>query len=303
MTSTPLKTRHRSGFFPIHLRNALRRGLMDDYQYMPAKKISGFRFADPSAKFIDAEKRAKYVHLNRQARRLIHEHYRDRLIADVVDTLKVSVRIRRQLVNHRRVEVLEIANGPVCILAVLRNWVNPLFQSEIPRIKMAMDRMAKKLATKYSRVWKYLMVPSVEQGQTTLDTYGDLQIYRLPYLRPPGLNERLTREAGCDYSEAYAAECYWPSNLVELLLGTWGRLLRRNVGESIKDRNINTHDASGTSNSLEASQHKIWDPPISYSFCIVSIRRAVRNLFHWCAAPQLLRSRPNCGSVCVFGRF
>ena len=223
----------------------------------------------------------------------------------------VEVELHRQLVSHHRMEILEVCNDQVCILVVVRNWINPLFQTELSRIKTALDRMTKKLAKKHTQVWKYLIVPNTEKGQMTLDAFGDLHVYPMPYLRPPGIDEWLKQEAGCEYS-AYTAESYWPQQLVELLQFTWRRLLRvserNDVCNSIKqthtETNTNKHTETQTQDTAPDMgvrlQRRIRPAPILYSIYIVTIRRSIIDWFR--SYTFSIGASPIVRSLCVFLR-
>ena len=214
------------GLYPLHFRAALRLGRNLEYSALPFKRLGGFRFASDDD-FDGVEKRAQFIWLRKRSSRDIHKWAERQLAAILNDIPGVRCQVRWERTRDRPVSVLEISHGDICILAIIRNWVNPIFQSEISRISKILNNAAEKVRGRYRKVWKYVLAPVVEKGQTSLDYFAeDVHVYPIEYLIPAGLHERLAKEAGVDYSFAYGGREFWPLSIEDLLRNLFGRLLR-----------------------------------------------------------------------------
>jgi len=163
----------------------------------------------------------------KRSSRDIHKWAERQLIAILSDIPGIRYEIRWERTQDGPVSVLEISHEGICILTIIRNWCNPLFQSEISRIKKILDSAADKVRSCYRRVWKYVLAPAIEKGQTGLDYFAeDIQIYPVPYLIPAGLHKRCAYEADFDYGFSYPGDEYWPQSICNLLRNLFGRLLR-----------------------------------------------------------------------------
>jgi len=214
------------GLYPIHLRAALRLGQYGKYRTLPAKRFDGYRFVSDNG-FDGVEKRAQFIWLRKRSSRDIHKWAERQLAAILNDIPGVRYQVRWERTRDRPVSVLEISHGDICVLAIIRNWVNPIFQSEISRISKILNNAAEKVRGRYRKVWKYLLAPAIEKGQMSIDYFAeDIHVYPIEYLIPAGLHERLAKEAGVDYSFAYTGREFWPLSIEDLLRNLFGRLLR-----------------------------------------------------------------------------
>lgn len=214
---------------PLHFRGALRLGL--DWRKTPFKNYAGLRFYDSSATFpqLEVHRRSEYVHRMRMARWEIHNHANTNFRKDIVDLLtplNAKHNIIRELVDKHRIEIHQIIHDKTCVLLVLRNWVNPLHDVEITRIVKALEKYSRRIRDKYEHIWKYVVAPSFEKGQTRLARYRGIQLYPcLPYILPKSLTTWLTETCKVDYSHAYPNQEHWASGLTELFRATLARLL------------------------------------------------------------------------------
>lgn len=213
----------------VHFRGALRLGL--DWRKTPFKNYAALRFYDSSGTFpqLEIHRRSEYVHRIRMARWEIHNYARSNFIKDVVDfltPLNAKHNIIRELVDKRRIEIHRIIHDKVCILLVLRNWANNLHDVEIAHIARALDKAARRLRPNFERIWKYIVAPSFERGQTKLPRFHRIQLYDcLPYILPKSLTRWLAEKTSVDYSYAFPSREWWPSGLTELFRATLSRLL------------------------------------------------------------------------------
>ena len=211
----------------LHFRGMLRQKL--EWRETPSQHYTSFRFYSPTGNFNDAPKCSEYIHRLRLARWEIHNHALDNFRKDIVDFLSVldaKHDIIRERVGNHRIEIHRIIHDQVCVLLVLRNWVNPVHDVEIARIVQALDKCTRKMRSKYERVWKYIVAPAFEKAQTRLERFHGIQLYNcLPYILPKSLVTWLAERTGVDYSYAYASREMWPTGLTELFRATLARLL------------------------------------------------------------------------------
>jgi hypothetical protein len=209
----------------FHVRARWRLQAKDDYRALPSKKLPGVTFVDPSGAFENVERLGEFVHRYRLQTPSIHGYARKKLVDEIIKPLNVGFQVHRQPVRDTRVEAFEISNCNACVLVVLRNWINPVFGSEITRVSTALNSLALKLATKYRRLWKYVVAPSFDKWQTTLDQFGDIHFFNLPYIIPESLVDRLARKTGVDYRAAFPHANDWDRHLTEQLRGILRDLL------------------------------------------------------------------------------
>ena len=132
---------------PLHFRAMLRLGRK--WRYVPDRHYTGFRFYDTEARFDHIHERAKYIHLIRQKRYEIHSYARRRFLEDVLVPLKaygVKWAIKRYKFEGHYIEIIQVTCGWYCVLVVLRNWSNPLYEEEVARIVRALDACARNVS-------------------------------------------------------------------------------------------------------------------------------------------------------------
>jgi hypothetical protein len=209
----------------LHVRARWRLLTTDDYQDLPKKTVTGFTFVDPTKAFINVDKLAHYIHRYRLATPAIHSYARRKFIADIVEPVGIPWQTRRQRVGDTRVEIFELSHGDRCALAVLRNWVNPVFAQEIVRVSAALHKRSFELGADFKVIWKCIIAPSFDECRPTLDQFSDIRFFKLPYIVPESLLNQLAEETGVDYRTAYPHGNEWSRNLVRQLQSTLHDLL------------------------------------------------------------------------------
>lgn len=211
----------------VHVRHLWRLAPKVSFRALPSKAVTGFRFVDPEGKFVDIGGKAEFVYRVRLARRSIHAYARRLLVEDVIQPLHVDWRVRRQPVSGRQaVEVFQLSHGSACVLATLKNWVNPVFENEISRAATALNSLGLELRDEYAAVWKYILAPQVENWQTRLDRFYDIRFYSLDYVLPESLLDSIVKKTGVDYRFAYPHRNRWDRHIIEGLQSTLGDLLQ-----------------------------------------------------------------------------
>lgn len=255
-----------------HFRARLR--LCQEWRGIPSRSCTSFRFYDESGEFRNMHKLAHYVYLKRSRRRTTHGWAREQFLKDVVGLLKlraVTSQVRRVKVSGgRRVELVELTNERAAVLIVLRNWVNPLFESELARAAEALETHARTIRHEFKYVWKCVIASGFEKGQTRLDRYCGMKLYELPYIVPRWLVNHLAAESGIDYSYAFPSREYYPTGLADTLRGVLTDLLQaqatpvldRRFGFACKPPRVaaSTH-ASSDSNSPSNLSPPLLTPP------------------------------------------
>lgn len=211
-----------------HFRARLR--LCEEWRGVPSRTYTSFRFYDESGEFRDIHKLAHYVHLKRLTRCTTHWWAREQFLNDIVRLLKlrhVTVQVRRVRVSDgRRVEVIELTHERAAVIIVLRNWVNPLFESELARAAEALEIHSSTIRHEFKHIWKCIIASGFEKGQTRLDRYCGIKLYELPYIVPRWLVNHLAAESGIDYSYAFPSREYYPTGLADTLRGVLTDLLQ-----------------------------------------------------------------------------
>jgi hypothetical protein len=214
-----------------HFRNYLREGKV--WRGVPSKQYTGFRFYDTTGKFEDVRKVGRFIHLYRHARGSIHFHARRHFLDDVVQPLAglgVKCQVRRVKVDGHYAEVFEVSRGPVAVLVVIRNWVNPVFEKEISHVARVLEQYARAvhLEGRFNRIYQCLIAPSLACGQTSLDRLH-IRFLSIGYIVLPSMVERIVRQAGVDYAYAFPSQGYWSEGEIDRLRGELLRLLQTEV--------------------------------------------------------------------------
>jgi hypothetical protein len=195
------------------------------WRYVPDRHYTGFRFYDTEARFDHIHERAKYIHLIRQKRYEIHSYARRRFLEDVLVPLKAygaKWAIKRYKFEGHYIEIIQVKCGWYCVLVVLRNWSNPLYEEEVARIVRALDACAKELFHSgeytYKRLYKCIIAPAYEHGQTKMERWRNfLHFFRMPYILLPSLVDSIARQAGIDYRHAYPSQPRWTTGACDCL--------------------------------------------------------------------------------------
>lgn len=116
------------------------------------------------------------------------------------------------------------------IALIVRNWANPLHNSQLPKISDAL-REAERILHKQNvkKVFKVLMGPEIEaKGRENLDhpDYNDIIFYPIDYLSPSKLDDEVEKRIGIPIRKYYPAPERW-SKAIRSLLREWiKRLLK-----------------------------------------------------------------------------
>jgi hypothetical protein len=134
--------------------------------------------------------------------------------------LGVKCQVRRVKVDGHYAEVFEVSRGPVMVLVVIRNWVNPVFEREIVRVVRVLEQHARtvQLEGRYNRVCMCLVAPALARGQTSLDRLH-IRFLSMEYIVLPSMVERIARQAGVDYSYAFPSQGHWSEVEIDRLRG------------------------------------------------------------------------------------
>jgi len=210
-----------------HFRARLR--LCQRWHGIPSRTYTSFKFFDESGEFRDIHKLAHYVYLKRSRRRTTHGWAREQFLNDIVRLLKlrtITVQVRRvRISDGRGVELVELTHEKAAVLIVLRNWVNPLFESELARAAEALETHARTIRHDFRFVWKCVIASGFEKGQTRLDRFSGIKLYELPYVVPKWLVNHLAAESGIDYSYAFPSRERWPTGLTDTVREVFTELL------------------------------------------------------------------------------
>jgi hypothetical protein len=147
------------------------------------------------------------------------------------------------------------------VLLTLRNWINPVFAQEITRVSKALNSRELEVQAKYGRIWKYIIAPSFDNWQTTLDQFSDIRRYNLDYIIPESLPDRLAKETGVDYRAAYPHKNTWSRELVEELQGILRVLLELESTSSslaVQNRARTGHGALSGKDSTNTMERFPW---------------------------------------------
>jgi len=138
---------------------------------------------------------------------------------------------------------------------IMKNWINPLHNSQLPTICEALndaEKHLKKLG--YKKVTKVIFTENLEaKGRETLDLviHNDIIFYPIPYIKPFRLDEQIKKKTGIDISKHYPAKDSWTKPIKDLLKRfLWKLLLRRlfkkgqKYAENHKDISKNTIEST-----------------------------------------------------------
>jgi hypothetical protein len=235
----------------FHVRARWRLQAKDDYRALPSKKLPGVTFVDPSGAFENVERLGEFVHRYRLQTPSIHAYARRKFI-EATKPLDLGWQVHREPVKDTRVEIFEASNRNTCVLVVLRNWINPVSRQEITRVVTALNSLTAKLATKYERIWKYVVAPSLDKWQTTLDQFCEIRFFSLPYIIPESLLDRLAKKTCVDYRAAFPHANEWDGRLIEQLQDILCDLLELDStdnAQTVENRAHTGHQAPPSNNS------------------------------------------------------
>lgn len=163
------------------------------------------------------------------------------------------------------------------LVFIVRNWINPLHVSELPRIYEALDRAEEILKKKgYTKVSKVLFTESLE-SQQTLNSRKDVYYYPLEYIQPQELNEIVKKETGIDLDPYYPRASKLNFSIRSLLKGFLYNLVtkrlfkKEHVQKERREQQQSTQNTRGFNNAsflisnVESSYSKLINTNQAYS--------------------------------------
>jgi len=106
--------------------------------------------------------------------------------------------------GKRTKTVAVLGKERTCVF-IVRNWINRLHNSQLPRINESLDKTEEILKARgYKKISKVAFTGPLE-NQKTLDIRKDIYYYELEYIQPEGLNEIVKEQTGIDLNPYYPA--------------------------------------------------------------------------------------------------